>query len=416
MLFPLRICYNNIRGGAIVSKIFFPYIYHGSIAHKYYIRFDFRTSLTEPPKKFSTIFSTGIREEYGKEFEMAYIHLLDQLLLYDECMIPVEDVIYLMGTIGFENTLKILNSGGVHLYDALSNRIGMYFGPFNQVMMFADKSPESEQKLYARLESMIKPLRFKLYIKEEWKPTIIDLFRKAYFINDIFGLFKDTESETLFEYGKDEIKKLLSLTPKVESYNLEEQQVKVNRLLHFQYYKRISELLKCDYMFIPVELESLYEHYASTTEVSKDTLKGIFSHITKLERIPDIPKLINDSILSVDDILEIRESKASKNFRKWIHKLDVANSKVEDPELFAQLYHEACMSNNKFKTAYNSKEGSAIRTVGLMAIGTVNPGLGIGATIFDYLVSNGLDKFNPADYTRNKLKKIIDKKSTSTSK
>jgi len=394
-----------------MSKIFFPYIYHGSIAHKYYIRFDFRMSLTEPPKKFSTIFSTGIREEYDKEFEMAYIHLLDQLLLYDVCMIPVEDVVYLMGTIGYEYTMKIVNSGGVHLYDALSNRIGMYFGPFNQPMMFAGKSPENEQKLYARLESMIKPLRYKLYIKEEWKPSIIELFKSAYFINDIFGLFKDTESETLYEYGKDDVKKILNLSPKVESKNVEEQQVKANRLLHFQYYKRISELLKCNYMYIPVELESLYEYYADSTVANKDNLKDIFAQITKLERIPDIPKLIDEGILTIDDILDIRKSKASKNFRKWIDKLNQAAGSKHSSELYAQLYHEACMSNNKFKTAYNSKEGSAVRTIGLLAISSVNPALGIGVTVFDYLVSNGLNDFNPSDYTREKLKKIINTKS-----
>lgn len=393
-----------------MSRIFFPYIYHGSIAHQYYIAFNYKMGMTGPSKKFSTIFSTGIRESYDKEFEMAYIHLLDQLLLYDKCLIPVEDVIYLIGSIGFENTMKIISSDGVEIYDALSNRIGMYFGPLDQIMMFSDRNPESSDKVSARIDSMVKPLRAKMYFKEEWRDELVKIFKNAYFINDIFRLYKDTEAETVFEYAKKEVKDVLRITPSVKSKNLVEDQVKVNRLLHFQYYKRISDLLKCDYMFIPVELEGLYEYYADSTNSSKDELGKIFNQITKLEEIPDIPKLINDEILTIDDILEIRKSRASKKFRKWIHKLNKSTNK-NNPELYAQLYHEACMSNNKFKTAYNSKETSALRTLGLLSVSSVNPALGIGITIFDYLVSNNLNNFNPADYTREKLRKKIYKKS-----
>ena len=393
-----------------MSKIFFPYIYHGSIAHKYYINMGYRVGHNGPPQKFSTIFSTGIRELYDGEFESAYMRLLDQLLLYETCMIPVEDVIYLIGTLGYEDTMKIIESSGVKLYDALSNRIGMYYGPNNTISVFSEKQPENPQSISRRIDGVLAPLKQKFSFDEKWRDNVIKLFRDAYFINDVNHLFKLTEKDFFKDFGNEKVKQILEVSPTVTSVNLSEQQIKVNRLLHFHYYKRISELLKCDYMFVPVELEGLYDFYAAEVSSSKDNLDSIFSQIIKLERIPDIPKLLDEGILNVDDILEIRKSKEAVKFRQWIDRLSKTNVTEEDPEVYAKLYHEACLSNSKFKKTYNSKSGSALRSIGLLSVGTINPVIGAGVTIIDYLISNGLNNYNPSNFTRDKLREKIQHK------
>jgi len=399
-----------VKSGGFLSKIFFPYIYHGSIAHKYYVNMGYRLSNDPAPKRFSAIFSTGIRELYDIEYETAYIHLLDQIMLYDVSYIPIEDIIYLIGILGFDDTIKIVDSGAIHLYDALSNRIGLLFGPVQNIMMFSDKSPESDRSILARIDKMLLPMKKKMSIKDEWKPIIAELFKKAYFINDIQGLFLETENETLKDLNNKEIRTVIEASPAVTSNNLLEEQLKLNRLLHFHYYRRISKLLECDYMFVPVELEGLYNYYSNLDLSGKDQLGLIFSKITKLERIPDIPQLIKENILTIDDILEIRKSKAAQNFRKWIDALNKTQGTINDPDVYTSLYHEACMSNNKFKEAYNSKKGTTLRTISLLALGAASSGLGIGLTLFDYLVSVGLDDFNPATYTREKLRKHINSK------
>jgi len=393
-----------------LSKIFFPYIYHGSIAHKYYLRFQYRTPQKSEPQVFSTIFSTGIRELFKDEFENAYIHLLDQMLLYDVCNIPVEDVIYLIGTLGYELTMKLVQSPGIQLFDSLSNRIGLLYGPLNEWMMFNEKSPETEASISIRIDKIYEPIKNKFEFRSEWKTPLIQLFKKAYFINDLNTLFKDTELQTIQDMHKPDVKQVLEMSPAVTSNNVSEQQYKANRLLHYHYHRRIASLLKCDYLYVPVELEGVYDYYSHLNTSKKDKLGAIFEKITKLERIPDIPSLIKNGVLTVDDILQIRESSSAKKFRKWIDALNKSQAEDIDLDEYTSLYHEACMTNNRFKTAYNSKAGSAVRTIGLVAIGAASSGLGLGLTFVDYLVSAGLDDYNPASYTRENLKSFIYKK------
>lgn len=390
-----------------MSKIFLPYIYHGSVAHKYYISFDYKLNNSKSKKKFSTIFSTGTREDHEGEFQTSYIYLLDKLLIYDIMYLPVEDLVYLVGSLGFDDTIKIINSGAIKFYDALSNRIGMFFDPFGQPILFNDVKPLNDVNWKDRLDSIIKPLRYKLYIKEEWKSELTKIIRNSYFINDLDTLFNDTRSEVLFEYGKPDIKELLKLSPKVISKNTDEDQVKTNRLLHFHYYRRVSKLLNCDYMFVPVELEGLYNHYLDNVYSRKEALGNIFQSIIEFEDIPDIPKLYDEDLLNVDDILSIRNTRASRKFRKWISKVSKNQDLSADVNRLIKYYHNACMTNNKFMNIYNSQKGAAMRTIGLLSLGTANAGLGAGVTAIDYLISNNLNNYKPSDFTRDKLRKKI---------
>jgi len=395
-----------------VSKIFFPYVYHGSIAHKYYINMGYTIKPQGIKKRFSTIFSTGIRENYDSELETAYLRLLDQLILYDTIMIPVEDVVYLVGTIGMDFTLRLINENCIKPYDALSNKIGTYYGPENSLMIFNEFQSELDDLITARVDKNIKVNERLMHFEPSWRDVICEIFKKAYFINDIKYLFKQTRRDLNDEIVKDEIKSILELSPSINSINLKDEQIKANRLLHYHYYRRISELLHCDYMYVPVELEELYNHYIEKTYSSKDDLDNIFSQITKLENIPDIPELLANKTLSIGDILDIRNSKEAKKFRTWIDKINKSEIDKSTPEIYAKLYHEACMSNNKFKKQYNSKTGAAIRTLGLLSISSLNPAAGIGITIVDYLVSNGLNNYNPSTFTREKLREVIRKKQT----
>jgi hypothetical protein len=393
-----------------MSKIFFPYIYHGSIAHNYYINLGYRLGRNEPIQNFSTIFSTGIRDLYDKEFDKAYMNLLDQLLIYETCMIPVEDALYLIVKLGYEDAMKIIQSNGIKLYDALSNRIGIYYGPNNIISIFSETQPEDSKSISKRIDDALHAFNESKTFSEDLKDSIIKLFQDAYFINDIKHLFKLTEKDFSKDLEKEKIKQILEFSSKETSFNLSEQQMKLNRLLHFHYYKRISEMLKCQYMYVPLELEGLYNFYASEVSFYKNNLESIFSKIIKLERIPDIPKLLSDGILSIDDLLEIRDSKEAKKFRKWIDKLSKENIAEEDSEIFTKLYHEACLSNNKFKKTYNSKSGSALRTIGLLSIGVINQAIATGITFIDYMIDNNLNNYNPSNFTRDKLLKRIQQK------
>jgi len=392
-----------------MSKIFYPYVYQGSIAHKYYVYINYTLPPVTEKKMFSALFSTGIRELFPDEFENAYVRLLDQMLLYDVCCIPVDDVLYLIGTLGYDATIKLIHSPGIQLFDALSNRIGSFYGPLNSWMMFNDITAEGVELISERIDKMYEPFRKHFVLKPEWKKELIKLFKKAYLINDLNQIYADTIAQTYEELRKLDVRKVLDFAPKVNDDNVYNEQYKANRLLHYHYNRRIASLLKCDYLYVPVELEPLYDYYAYFNDSRKDKLGDIFDKIIKLERLPDIPSLIRTGVLTVDDILQIRKTPSAVKFRTWLDSLN-KNQVSADPDLYASLYHEACMTNNKFKTAYNSKMGSAVRTIGFALIGAANTGLGLGLTFVDYLISIGFDDYNPASYTRGELKALIKSK------
>jgi hypothetical protein len=389
-----------------MSKILLPYVFHSTIDNKYYIHTTPKLGKDGKKTFDSLVFNTGIRQLYEEEYNKAYLFLLDMLLLYDVCYIPADDLVYLFSVIGKDNSEKIINSGAIETYDSFSSKIAVY--SFQGKYTTFIESIKDKEKIKDRIERLAKNLPKNSNYKEWYTKSITRYYEKSFYLNNFNDLIYSASMKSLADIEKPNVIKIIENSRSEETDKVDYNQIKLNRLLHFHYYVNLTKHIGCDYLFVPKELNELFDYY-NVEEIFKDDLNHVFDNIRFLEDIPDIPKLIEEGTISIDDVLEIRKSKESHQFRKWINKVYKDKPDISDDEI-KKVYFQACMNVSSFRKAYESKKGITLRTIGAISASAISPAIGLAWTISDASISSLINGFNPSKYSRDVLLKTIEER------
>jgi len=122
-----------------------------------------------------------------------------------------------------------------------------------------------------------------------------------------------------------------------------------------------------------------------------------FSNIMNSKGLPDIYKLYSKGVVTLDHILECRNTYNGGIFRKWFASEDYDESKVI-----------RALINKPNKDKHSTK---FIRFLYPTIAGLINPALGFGAALADsFLVGRILDGWSPSLFLDNVLKSNIDNK------
>lgn len=389
-----------------MSKILLPFVYHNSISHKYYFVKKHKPINLSDKEFSSLLFSSGIRQSKEDDYDYAYVFLLDMIILYDECFISFEDLVYLYAKIGKENTNSLLRSGAIKIYESFSSKIAV-FSLNNTYHIYTDQQGLKNKKINDRINLILKSFPENHNFKVWYVKSIKRHLEGSYYINEFDNLLYNSKINSIRDFFKPEVVKIIEESKTDESSNIAAEQLKLNRLLHFHYYVNLTKQINCDYLYVPEELRELFKYY-SFDDIFKNDLNVLFDNIRYFEDIPDIPSLIKDNHLEVSDILKIRNSKEARNFRSWLSKVYKEDSNISDDEM-KKIYFQACSNSSAFKKVFNSKKGVTLRTIGSISSSFINPFVGISWAFTDLLLSIGLDGFNPSKYTKEQLLKKINK-------
>lgn len=395
-----------------MSKILLPYVFHSTIDNTYYIHTEPKLGKDGKKSFESLVFNTGIRQLYDEEYSKAYLFLVDMLLLYDVCCMPADDLVYLFSVVGKENSEKIIKSGAIEIYDSFSSKIAVY--SFQGKYTTFIESIKDREKIKDRIERLVKNLPENNNYEKWYTKSIARYYESSFYINDFNDLVYGASIKSLNDIEKPKVIKIIENSRSEETDKVDYNQIKLNRLLHFHYYVNLTKHLGCDYLLVPEELNELYDYY-NVSEIFKDDLNHVFDNIRFLEDIPDIPKLIEEGTITIEDVLEIRKSKESQQFRKWINGIYKDNPDISDDEV-KKVYFQACMNVSAFRKAYESKNGIALRTLGAISTSAISPAIGLAWTISDASISSLINGFNPSKYSRDVLLRKIEKKIKSKEK
>ena len=391
----------------MMTKIFIPYVYHNNIDEKYYkVRTSSPLGNTNNEVEASSVFNTGVKLSKNTDFSKAYLFLIEMLMLYDTCYISQDDLVYLYAVIGKDNTELLLKSNAIKIYNSQFLKLALhkFDGRFNIFTDYRDLNIANlKRKIYSLLSSYPKENLFKeWYIK-----SVLRNYEESFFINDMISILDDSAKKSLEDLFNSEIIDIIDNSKSEVTSMVDYKQMKLNRLLHLHHYINLSKHIGCDFLYVPDELNGLFDYF-DTKDVFKNTLEFIFNNIKVLEQIPDIAHLVEDDILSIEDIVEIRSTKEAKKFREWMHAINVKASKFTDDEV-KSFYHKACMNNSKFSKFYNSKKGNIIRTSLSMVTSNI-PGVSLAVGLTDLLISLGLDNYNPSQFTNDEILEKIKSK------
>jgi hypothetical protein len=245
---------------------------------------------------------------------------------------------------------------------------------------------------------------------EEWyTKAIIRQCESSFYVNEFDKIISSSAQVSLNDVRNDKVVEIIKNTSSVKTGSDEEEQLKMNRLLHFHYYVNLTKHINCEYLYLADELIDLFDYY-EVEELFKEKITKLFDTIIKfnsVDELPDITSLVKQGKLSIADIIQIRKSKNAKKFREWLSSVYEDNNKITSEEI-SKVFHDACMSSSTFEKIFKSKEAMVVKSLGAIVGGIINPGLGIGITTLDMAISLIPGDYHPNRYTE-KYKKIIKK-------
>jgi hypothetical protein len=391
-----------------MSKILIPFVYHENIDHQFYLAKEYRVKKPGQRNFDSSMFRTGIRKAGEETFDNSYLILIDLIMLYDEVYISVDDLIYLYSIIGKDDTELLINSGALKLYDSFSVKLALY--PFKgRYEIFANFAPLNKTQFSKRIKEIVKfyPKTNKF---QDWHTkAIIRQCESSFYVNEFDKIISSSAQISLKDVKDDKVVEVIKNTSSVPVDAAEEEQLKMNRLLHFHYYVNLTKHINCEYLYLSDELIDLFDYY-EVEDLLKEKITSLFDTIIKfdsVENLPDITSLVKLGKLSIADVIQIRKSKNAKKFRQWLNRVYEDNNELTSEEI-TKIFHEACMSSSTFEKIYKSKEAMVVKSLGAIVAGFINPGLGIGITTLDAAISLFPGDYHPNRYTE-KYKKFIKK-------
>ncbi len=111
-----------------------------------------------------------------------------------------------------------------------------------------------------------------------------------------------------------------------------------------------------NYLYYSI-LDHSFDKINNTTNISEG-----FKNILGIEKLPDIPTLLNEKRIDLKKLIAIRRKKISKEFRGWMERV----TDKSDSEYVTKQYIEDITSH---KGPLDTKKGKFIKTMGMYAIG-----------------------------------------------
>lgn len=161
----------------------------------------------------------------------------------------------------------------------------------------------------------------------------------------------------------------------------------------------IASMLDIDNMNMEAEVNSIINKKISSSPIAKEINPGIGS-IEILERkgFPDIGQLFYDNVLSISDILKLREGRQNKKFRSWVNQKGNNSYEMQRDIM------------NSAESILDKPITKAVRFVITNVLSCYEPTNGLlTSTIDSFIIDKLFKTWHPNIFLDNELKKMIDK-------
>lgn len=349
-----------------MSNIFIPYISQETINHKYFIYRKANQKIAD-----HCILNTGLYDGSKEELKWIYSIIFEPLLLYDKVYITEEDFYYLLTKIDNGVMREFLSEGILKLVDTKSFRfLRSYKEKSNYFMVDKGNLGTGFSKKFKKLPGGFKRKIRKNRIQIDNQEKILEKI--------IQESNKDLKNSEFISH--------LSLNKKED---IRENNYKANRIFYMNYFAALQSKLGIDNLYQDKVLYDLLKLKISMNLEITDAFKSLL----KFEEVLDIGKLILNKKIMPKDILEIRNDKSCKEFRKWINS-SIKENNIKDSQDMIRAYHQACLKKGKIEKIQNSIYYKTINIIVGFLLSTT-PIIGGLYSVFDNYKDLALNDWKP---------------------
>jgi len=316
------------------SAIFIPYISSDNISHIYYGP----NVGTKEPRK-SNYFSSGLYERKPEENQFAYAKIAEPLLLYDKVYITLDDFFYLTTCItDYDFFIQLFDKDELALIDTNSARFSHYYdNSSGQYRVQADLSGLHGKAGFRRqLEVLPERLMKRVNRQIIHVPSDEDLIK-----NVVDSSNDDLCDKRIIHY--------LNFDGRIGDRGICLDSYKRNRIHYMHYFLALQRHLNIPFMFQDEVLYDLMNFKLSHVQ-TKARIEDSLYTLLDFENVINIRTLVQQGKLSMDNLLKIKYSKDTAQFRDWIcnANTETKTSSLEGYELLKH-YHNACLERGKLE-------------------------------------------------------------------
>jgi hypothetical protein len=346
-------------------------------------------------KKIHTILGTATDDYWTVEYENIVSEIIMAILVHDKICVDIDNFEQFDYIFGITDLCKLIEQNIIEIINTNGNIISL-MRPY--------------ESKYFKLSSFFK-VDYLNYIEDslvsKYSKNNVEVKQLLYYIEskqiklDMKEINNEIDKENLYDLNNQNLGNALSMKMgepqeihKVDAIKVL-RNANMNRALIYGAHINASNILLDSYAkeFLNLKFSPLLSQYISTSSVDS------FNKVLDLNEIPDLGKLYLNGIISVDDIINIRNNVEGKMFRLWYNSIDY------NPEVAVKT-----LIKSKSKSV-SARITDSIRWIIPNAIGIFNPVLGVASSAVDsFVVSKILKGWNPSLFLDDKLKNNIDKR------
>jgi len=352
-----------------------------SATHEYLTGFDFPESKEDKRRK-------GISQ------------VVQSLLVHDKLCIARNDLLTIISYFGTEDTISLIQNGVLEIFD--DNGFSIALLETKEDGMWEYSPLYREIKDYDANDNSTF-LEKRLLTNSKISKSQVDKILLCLTKHEVNFSFEDASqnisNELSYDLGNENIAKSLQLFSKNKKEISPADTLKILRLSHVNKNLVYSEQLRAESILMEGGAKNiLYKKVAPAlrNKIGTDTV-NIFDEVLKKKGLPDIGILYCKGIISMGEILEIRENFEGTLFRKWFHSIDYQEDK------FLQILL------NKSKYSVRNLISKNIRWIYPNIVGLINPVVGMIASAVDsFIVEKIINGWHPSLFLDDILKETID--------
>ena len=275
--------------------------------------FSYRLRITEEGI-FHNRWYNDLYEEFNVAERCYYINnIINSILLHDLIYIRIDSLEEFIDIMGIESTNKLLSCGILKILDGWFEAVFFECGENSNMFMNLQKqTDEVQSKIIYRLRNQYQNSQCSL-IKYILKNELINFEEPSFIDNQaIINLDNDLEN--------DRIRELLNITSS-KSWEINNNDIlQVTRLYLLNRNIEWSKFINTDEIFLESGAKIMLMSKMGYNY--KETVLNGINEIWTAKNIPNLAFLYKQKLITIDDIIELREDVDGIKFREWIKSTD----------------------------------------------------------------------------------------------
>lgn len=344
-------------------------------------------------------FQTFGNDTINKEVTNSAIrsNFLTNIFTHDKIVLNILDYMSILSAFGSKDVIKLMNTGLIELADDNQTEI-IALNEDNNFSITSCQVTRGRKRDSSAIEYLEELINKNRKASRDVRNLLLLHAEKNLISIDTNTLLKHIENDTKYDLKNQNITNFLSIKSTNINAIYPEETYKCLRLANANKSLIYGNKLGCNSILADGAIESIWKAKASPSFQNKDVDNITLKDMLNYKGIPDFSELYVNNIVTLDEILKIRDNFHSTLFKEWYHR-----ERRDKDKVIKELLNQSTIGAKQ----------KLLRSTATTVVGLLGPIQSIAANYADsYIAEKIFSGWHPNLFLDQNLRTFIDKKIT----